>query len=603
MRSKLALLFSLVLVAGLAVPSSPGDVGADDRFTLTILHNNDADSRLLNRGEGLEDFGGAARFKALVDAERSKAPGGPNAATVLLSGGNSIEVGPQAEASLARGVPFYDSIAMRTMGYDAAVLGHKEFGLGPDVLAGFICGFSSSHSGYPECDVEYRPAFPFLSANLTFEHEPHLQALAEHGAIAASTVITKGEQRIGVVGITTPDLAVLSSPRNTTVHADIARRAQQEIDRLESMGVKRIILLSQLQGIAEEKALVGALRGVDVVVAGGTGSMMTKSNGLLVPGDRFDPNLSYPVYADSADGASVPIVSVIGAYSYLGKLVVEFNAEGEVVWVDPGSGPIRVASPAHAGGVVADPILVSAIDRPVRAFLDGLAQDVIGTSEVALEGRTTVIRTRETNLGNLMADAALWYARERAAEFGVARPDVAILNAGGIRLDKLRAPGPLSHLETFEIAPFASFISVIEGVSPETLKLAMENAVSKLPNADGRFGQIAGFSVTIDPAREALAFDAAGRHLNEGARVRSIRLDDGTYIVREGAVVPGAPSVTVAAIDFMARGGDQYPFAGAFTTLGVSYQQALEAYVIEALGGVIRASQYAEGGGGRIVGE
>jgi 5'-nucleotidase len=67
-------------------------------------------------------------------------------------------------------------------------------------------------------------------------------------------------------------------------------------------------------------------------------------------------------------------------------------------------------------------------------------------------------------------------------------------------------------------------------------------------------------------------------------------------------VVDGAPAVDVATNDFSARGGDQYPFRGApFVTLpGVTYQQALSAYIQEALAGVIGAADYPEGGEGRI---
>jgi hypothetical protein len=65
--------------------------------------------------------------------------------------------------------------------------------------------------------------------------------------------------------------------------------------------------------------------------------------------------------------------------------------------------------------------------------------------------------------------------------------------------------------------------------------------------------------------------------------------------------VQSGAALNVATIDFLARGGDQYPFGGApFTTLGVSYQQALRNYLTEPLGGVVTAAQYPTGGEGRI---
>jgi hypothetical protein len=67
-----------------------------------------------------------------------------------------------------------------------------------------------------------------------------------------------------------------------------------------------------------------------------------------------------------------------------------------------------------------------------------------------------------------------------------------------------------------------------------------------------------------------------------------------------GSVVPGE-ALTIATIDFLARGGDQYPYRGApFTTLGVTYAQALQNYIEVGLSGVVRAADYPFGGEGRI---
>ena len=58
----------------------------------------------------------------------------------------------------------------------------------------------------------------------------------------------------------------------------------------------------------------------------------------------------------------------------------------------------------------------------------------------------------------------------------------------------------------------------------------------------------------------------------------------------------------MATIDFLARGGDQYPYRDApFTNLGVSYQQALANYIEAGLNGKVTTSDYPEGGEGRIV--
>ena len=84
-----------------------------------------------------------------------------------------------------------------------------------------------------------------------------------------------------------------------------------------------------------------------------------------------------------------------------------------------------------------------------------------------------------------------------------------------------------------------------------------------------------------------------------GSRVRQLTLDDGTVIVQNGNVVAGA-AITIATADFLARGGDQYPFRdAAIINTGVTDQQQLRDYIENTLGGTVTAAQYPEGGSNR----
>ena len=87
-------------------------------------------------------------------------------------------------ASLEKGVPFYDTIAMDLIGYEAAAIGNHEFDFGPDVLAGFIDGFVGP--------------LPFVSANLDFSQEPNLQQLVDAGRIARSVALPSNENQAAV---------------------------------------------------------------------------------------------------------------------------------------------------------------------------------------------------------------------------------------------------------------------------------------------------------------------------------------------------------------------------------------------------------------------
>ncbi len=589
----MALACALVLVSlGGAAP--PPRV----HFWLTVLHNNDGESQLVN-APGQPDFGGIARFKTLVDhlkfdslegEEGAKRPGKDG--VVMLSSGDNFLAGPQFQASLDKGVPFYDSIGLGLVGYDAMALGNHEFDFGPEVLADFITGFPSG--------------IPFLSANLGFAQEPDLQALVDQGRIAKSTVVKERGELIGIVGATTPLLPAISSPRNTTVDPNVVSAIQGQINALESQGVEQIILISHLQNVNEDLALIPQLSGLDVAIAGGGDELLANEGDLLVPGDVRNPALPYPLTATNADGASVPVTTTSGDYKYVGKLVVGFDTDGNVIDIDEAaSGPVRVAGGSNPDAVAADPTVQALVVDPVVDYVADLAANVIGQSQVALEGRRGPtppgVRTAETNLGNLMADALLWQGQQLAGSFGVDPPDVGIQNGGGIRNNNLIPAGPITELTTFQIAAFSNFVSVVPNVPPAQFKEILENAVSRVPLADGRFAQIGGFGFTYSLSGTAQVVNDAGTVLTPGTRVKDVTLDDGTPIVVNGIVQPGAPSVSIATNDFSARGGDQYPFRGApFTTLGVTYQQALLNYIVGPLAGLITAADYPEGGEGRI---
>lgn len=571
---------------------------------LTLLHNNDGESKLVNAGVGdLVGYGGVARFRTLVGELRdegshpAKADDGARRRTVLVSSGDNFLAGPVFNASLTKGVPFYDSIALKRIGYDAVAIGNHEFDFGPDVLADFIAGFDRS--------------VPFVSANLDVSAEPRLKRLARERQITSSTVVWKDGIAFGIVGATTPLLPAISSPRGVVAEPDVAGIVQAEVNRLTRRGVKRIVLISHLQSVQEDLALIPQLKNVDLAVAGGGDELLANEGDLLVPGDVRNPELPYPLNATDAEGRTVPVVTTAGDYKYVGRLVAGFDRCGRVVDVDDpegdvASGPVRVSgNPADADYTKANPALVRRVVAPVEAAVAELAADVVGQSAVALEGRRSPgIRDQETNLGDLTADALLFQARELAPTFGVPAADVGIENSGGIRNNSLIPAGPITAFDTFSINAFANFLSVVPDVPAAQLKEILENAVSLMPTSDGRFAQIGGFRFTYDVTGTAQVVDNAGTVLTPGSRVREVVLDDGRVLVANGAVVAGAPAVSIATNDFSARGGDQYPFRGLpFTTLGVTYQQALRNY-IEAptwgLGGQITAADYPEGGEGRI---
>ncbi len=585
--------------ASMLLAVAAGTANAQTDFFLHLLHHNDGESQLIDAGSGLEDFGGVARFATVVADLRAEAmmspPGDAASGSLLLTSGDNFLPGPEFSVSLDRGVPFFDTVALDLIGYDAFIIGNHEFDFGPDILEDFIAGFSTN------------PA-PFLSANLDFTAEPGLQALVDSGRIASSTVVDvmtdAGVRRVGVIGATTPALPFISSPRGVTVSDDLTNIIQAEVDALTLGGVDIIILSSHLQGLTEELGLIQTLRGVDAIVGGGGGELLANPSDLLVPGDTPDEvagQSGYPIFGTDADGNDVPIVTTSGDYRYVGRLILGFDADGNLTEILDASGPVRVSG-ISPDAVAADPVIQAEVVDPVAAGVAALAANVIGFSEVDLDGRRSSVRNIETNLGNLIADSFLTTGINLAATFGVDAPDVALANGGGIRNDSIIASGEITELDTFDILPFSNFITIVPDVPADQFKEILENAVSRQGESNGRFAQIAGFTLEFDWRQQAQVLDGDLMVTTPGERVRNVTLSDGTSIVEDGMVVPGAQDVDIAIVDFLARGGDQYPFRGLpFTTLGVSYQQSLASMIEDTLMGTISMMDYPEGSMDRII--
>jgi 5'-nucleotidase len=157
--------------------------------------------------------------------------------------------------------------------------------------------------------------------------------------------------------------------------------------------------------------------------------------------------------------------------------------------------------------------------------LDEHTRQVIGEAAHVLDGESRDIRTRETNLGNLLADLARQYART----------EIGLVNSGMIR-NSLPA-GPVTLKRIVEVLPFDSSLTSFT-VTGATLKEALENSVSRLPQASGRFLQVSGLTVVFDPTAPS------------GSRITSVQVN--------GAPLSPARRYSVAADSFIAEGGDGY---------------------------------------------
>lgn len=603
-----ALTATLLATSGGAAGATPnaGASGSFDdvpAFTLNVLFANDMESALLGvPGDGTDEgaivdggqnpYGSPSRMATVMDELRKDAVTGwpaPGQALwrgeVAVSGGDNFLAGPEFSASEEEGAPFYDARAVEEIGFDATAIGNHEFDFGPEAFADFISAFEGS--------------LEFVSTNVDVSGEPTLDAHAADGTLVKSKVLRSRGQRIGMIGLTTPELPSLSSPRDVAVDGEMAKLTNALASDFAERGIDKVLLVSHLQDIDNELELVPRLKGVDAVVGAGGGEILADRGDRLVPGDEAERG--FPLYADDANGNRVPVVTTTGDYKYVGRLVLNFDHRGEVLGVDEAeTGPVRVSG-VGPDAVHGDEKIRSEVEQPVAQHLEKLAETTVATSEVPLDGVRGDVRTRETNLGNVVADSLRWTGRQKAEEYGVTPPQVGIQNGGGIRNDSTLPAGDVSALDTYDVAPFSNFVAVVPEVPRAAFRQLLERGVAASPDASGAFMQVSGVKFTYDPSAKAQVVDEnTGEVLEPGERVRDVTLDDGTVVVSGGQVVDGAP-ISVATNDFSARGGDGYPFGGLdFTSVGTTYQQAVEGYLTEGLGGSITAEQYPEGGSGRI---
>ncbi|MCB1801035.1 MAG: 5'-nucleotidase C-terminal domain-containing protein [Gammaproteobacteria bacterium] len=556
--------------------------------SLTLFHNNDGESTLL----GSNGFGGFEYFlNELESARDAAAMAGRD--TLTLSSGDNFLAGIAFEASQDRRTAagglgssygsdnlsnnYYDAIALAVADYDAITLGNHDFDFGPEVLADFIGGYRAAGG-----------EAAFLSANLDFSADPNLSLLTSPTsvppAIARSTIVTaaSGEQ-YGIIGATTESVDNISSPGPTIGINDVVTAIQAEVTALEAAGVNKIILSSHLQSIANEQSLVPLLEGVDVVIAGGGDELLANVDDALTS-DPFQPNIEgpYPVVVDR-NGQAVPIVTTVGEYRYVGKLEVEFDAAGNVtsfggdpILVDPGTAIAATGDRTTAGGVTVN--IQTDIIEPLTADDSAIRGEVIGSTEIFLNGIRADIRTGETNLGNLVTDAFVFSAEQLGGLDPNADGVIGVTNGGGIRaaIDA----GEITNADVISVLPFANSLVVLNGFTVMDLVAALQHSVSAFPSQSGGFLQISGIE---------FEFNQYSRE------VMRVLLEDGTEIYN--ASLGGVQQDLVFDLvtnSFTAAGGDGYDVLAQYlaTDLGISYAEALRQYVRDGLGGTVAAVDY-----------
>jgi 5'-nucleotidase len=324
--------------------------------------------------------------------------------------------------------------------------------------------------------------------------------------LTKSTVIEKGGEKIGLIGLTPQDTDELASPGPNIIFTDPSDAVQGEVDKLTEMGVNKIVVLSH-SGLNVDKRVAENTTGVDVIVGGHDNSLLSNT----IEGAKGP----YPVMVGDT--------AIVQAYAYgkfLGELNVTFNDEGVITEA--------VGEPILLDGSVTEDAVTVARITEAAAPLEEIRNKVVAETAEPIEGARDVCRAMECQMGNLVADAML----ARVADQGI---QIAISNSGGIRASI--DAGEVTMGEVLTVLPFQNTLSTFF-VDGATVVDALENGVSQIADGGGRFPQVAGITFAVDASAEP------------GSRVSDVMVG--------GAPIEMGKTYGLVSNNYVRNGGDGY---------------------------------------------
>ncbi len=470
---------SLVLALLLVLSSFSVAFAADAKTTtITIIHTNDTHARL----ESTENELGFAKIATLIKEAKAANPN-----TLVLDAGDTLHGMPIVNISKGENA----IKVLEAAGYDFMTIGNHDFNYGQERLM----------------ELKDMSKVKMLSANIVNEKGEYL--------FTPYVIKEIDGVKIAIFGLTTPETAYMTSPANVKgiTFVDTVEASKKMVKELE--GKADIIVALTHVGLDESsvittKAIAEKVDGIDVIIDGHSHTKLDTGlvvkDTLIAQTGNYDQNLGY-VNIELKDGKIV------------GKTA-------------------KLLSAKDAEKTVADPDLTKTIEN-INEANKAVFDKVVAKTDIYLDGLRENVRTKETNLGNLSADAV------RAAS----KADVAFVNGGNIRVDI--QPGDITYGRVAELFPFGNTIQV-KKITGKDLLAMLEHSVSGYPATQGGFLQVSGLKFEFDPSQPV------------GSRVTEVTVGE--------KALDKAAEYSVGINDFMSIGGDgydmlkKYPVAAEFGT-------------------------------------
>lgn len=358
--------------------------------------------------------------------------------------------------------------ALNAAGLDIATFGNHEFDFGVDVLR----------------DRMKESRWTWLNSNVVDRTGRPMEGTVPY------LVRTFGDLRVGFIGLCLTTDEIKRNSLGDLRLLDPYESASKYLAVLREEKVNAIVAITHLT-LAEDQALVERFPEIDLVIGGHEHSPITVTqNRTLI----------------SKAGSEAEFVARID----LARRGDTLDRHFELIPIDS-----RLPDEPETARVVAN------YERRLGTEMD----TVIAASLVDLDAVSLRLRSGETPLGNLVADAV------RAS----VDADVGMVNSGTIRGDRVYPAGAWTRRTLLAMHPFGNVVVKVE-MSGRLLLETLTYGVSRLPAAAGQFPQVSG--VTMDV------------HLTGPERVRNVRVG--------GMPLDLNRTYSVGLLDFLLTGGDGY---------------------------------------------
>ncbi|MFZ5989704.1 MAG: bifunctional metallophosphatase/5'-nucleotidase [Bacillota bacterium] len=360
--------------------------------------------------------------------------------------------------------------AANLMGYNAMVPGNHDFNFGFDRLL----------------KIKSELDFPILSANIYKDGE---LAFEEY------SVLDVGGVKIGLFGLTTPwALSFNNSRDNDGVTIEDPVKSALRVVPILKDKADIVVLISHLGDDVDEE-VVKKVDGIDLVLAGHYHNLYKSAKKI---GDTY-------------------IVEAGGWTTHLGiaDIYLKNNKVAGVSW--------KVITSKDKS--LTDKEL-NKIAQEYHTLALESAKEVLGKTEVKLNGIRSQLRSKETNLGNLLADAMRAYGNA----------DIALMNGGGIR--ESIPQGEINLYKIGKVLPFSNSLVIVE-MKGDKIYRAIERGIRDYTSGvNGGFLQVSGIKYVFDGSKPA------------GERLISVEKD--------GQPLDRNKYYLVATNDYLYNGGDNY---------------------------------------------